>query len=149
MDSFWSEIQQKQIYFEIWGNDKDKGPKGLTEKYLERRVLKEKYHENIDNFLGIEFTDCISENKLIQIYEPFVPNINVRQTVKPDKLYLEKIESTKWTIMEYCLYVCKLIKQENNICCLPLMSWISKEKKQPYTDRLNKIGKTFATVLLL
>ena len=25
--SFWSEIQQKQIYFEIWGNDKDKRSK--------------------------------------------------------------------------------------------------------------------------
>ena len=45
---------------------KTKGPKGLTEKYVERRVLKEKYHENINNFLGIEFTDCISENKLIE-----------------------------------------------------------------------------------
>ena len=142
--SFWSEIQQRQIYFEIWGNNKDKGgPNGLTEEYVKKRVIKEKYHENINNFLGIEFTDCISENKLIEIYEPFVPNINVRQTVKPDKLYLEKIESTKWTIMEYCLYVCKLIKQENNICCLPLMSWISKGKKQPYKDRLKQNWENF------
>jgi hypothetical protein len=78
----YSPIQKKWIIIELWGI-KLTDTKTFMDGYLERRKVKEKYWKDKDNFIGIEWTDSLNINKLIDIFEPYIG------LIEPDKKYIK------------------------------------------------------------
>ena len=116
------------ISIEIWG-----GTKGHNEEeYNKKRKEKEDSHKDDNCFLGIEYSDCYKEIRLIKILEPYIgiiePYIFKNEE---DKL----VPCTKWNLIDGIRTNCKYVMEHNNEEIPPVNwflckgMWANREKK--------------------
>ena len=127
--------QGKEITIEIWGNSiyvtkKNVshlvGPNGQDyEEYNKKRLEKEQFNKEQNIlFLGISFQDCYDSKKLIEIFTPYVLNIDtVLRTSKP---YDAISSPTSWSLIDKLIKVLKEIMTEHNMSNMPPYTWLSK-----------------------
>ena len=125
------------IDVEIWGDLPDNLSGG---KYARTRVLKETWNTNNPNFLGIQYTDCLSDAKLTRILEPYIGIIEPFNFEKPQDPF---IETSHWTDSDELLETCCQIAAQMPDGIFPNEGWLRKRGKYA-----NRIGPTYNSVAL-
>lgn len=112
------------IDVEIWGDLPDNLSGG---KYADTRALKEAWNgKNNSNFLGVQFQDCYSDNKLTAILEPFIGVITPSNFEKPTDPF---IETSHWTDGGELLEACRQIAAQMPDGIFPNEQWLRKRGK--------------------
>lgn len=118
----WKDIW---IPLEIWGDNP--GRKDNKEYYAETRKQKELFHEKENIFcLGIHWKDCKNEQKLEEIFKPFIGMLPIVNGTNDDK----KFDSNLWTLKDIVLAECKTIKEIYGT--IPTSSWFNRQGKEKY-----------------
>lgn len=126
-----NEYAQKEINVEIWGNNPDgSGPKGRGEMYRQRRSAKEQYHKDDPLFLAINWKDCLNEDRLIDIFKPYIGMI--KPYIFRDECD-SRVKPTNWSKMDLVKEQCKKIMKHNNDK-LPGEGWMRRRGKYKNRD---------------
>lgn len=115
------EFKGKRINIEIWG-----GPRlrKKQEQYNEKRKHKEEFHKNDKQFLGIEYEDCYSEDKLTERFKPYIGIIEPHVFVdERDKT----ISCCKWNLTNDIEKGCKYIMENHPNHTIPSVCWMRRE----------------------
>lgn len=120
-------VDGRWIDVEIWGDLPDNLSGG---KYAQTRALKEAWNANNQNFLGIQFQDCYSDDKLTRILEPYIGVIAPFNFDKPTDPY---IETSHWTDGDELLETCRQIAAQMPDGIFPNEQWLRKRGK--FADR--------------
>jgi hypothetical protein len=109
---------------EIWGDLPDHLCGG---KYRKTRALKEAWNaRNNPNFLGIQYQDCLSDEKLTKIFAPYIGIVEAfNHDVPADKL----IETSHWTDGADLLEACRKLAATRPDGIFPGESWLRKRGK--------------------
>ena len=115
-----------EISVEIWG-----GPTGVNKThkafdyYAETRGFKEDFHKNCDTFLGIEFTDCYKDAKLLDKLRPFIGDA----AVLPKYLaQLPPVAVVALPLYDQVIKECKDVLQKLGTSELPPVSWFKRDE---------------------
>ena len=111
------------ISAEVWGEK----PMGHgPEQYAKKRAIKEQFNAKRSDFIGIEFRDCFSDERLTEILHPFIGRIAPFVFDKPmDPL----IQSTHWSNADELLVFCKHIADSQPGGIFPTEEWLRKRGK--------------------
>ena len=112
-----------EIDVEVWGDDP--GGHG-AEKYAARREAKEKFHGSSQTFLGIHYLDCLSDDRLNVVLEPYLDPIAPFVFDKSTDAYLE---TAHWSNADELLETCRKISVSQPDGCLPNEGWLRKRGK--------------------
>ena len=116
-------VLDEWIDVEIWGEK----PYGHQEEYYaEKRGLKETFNASNPNFLGIEFRDCYSEDRLAAILEPYVGIIVPYIFDKPSDTL---IPATHWSNSDELLDYCREFAKNQPGGKFPTEEWLRKRGK--------------------
>lgn len=131
----------RQIDVEIWGEK----PNGHNEEfYAKKRTLKEKFNAANPSFLGIEFRDCYSEERLELILEPYIGEIIPYVFDRPtDRM----IPSTHWSNADELLEYCGDFAKQQSDGKFPTEEWLRKRGK--WKDREGPAYNTLAIYIRL
>ena len=130
-DLHFQDRNDVKINVEVWGD--------LGVEYQKKRSFKEKYHEGRDDFLGINYRETYSDEKLTKIFEVF---IDVPEPYIFDKIYDSKIETTSWVYDDDdLLAACRELAHAQPDGKLPNKRWLLKtyeysEREGPSYTRL-------------
>lgn len=106
------------------GGDK---PHGHNESgYAEKRKDKEIYHSGREDFLGIHFQDCFSDQVLSQLLKPYIGLVEPFQF---DKKSDENIESSHWSNADELLVACRKLAAQMPDGKFPTEEWLRKRGK--------------------
>ncbi len=117
----------RTIDIEIWGDLPDHLSGG---KYAKTRALKETWNKTNPNFLGVQFRDCLSDNKLTQILEPYIGVIEPFVFDKPHDI---DIETSHWSNSDELLKTCRQLARQMPDGIFPNEQWLRKRGK--FADR--------------
>ena len=123
------------INVEIWG-DKPHGHGEL--RYAEKRKDKENYHYGREDFLGINFQDCFSDQVLSEVLRPYIGRVEPFQF---DKKSDEHIESSHWSNADELLTACRKLAAQMPDGKFPTEEWLRKRGKWAGRD-----GDSFNTM---
>lgn len=111
------------IDVEIWGDK----PHGHGEAaYAKVRGKKEEFNNGRDTFLGIHYTDCLNDKKLVEILRPYVGTIEPHIFQKPHDPF---IETTHWSNADELLETCRKIAAQQPDGKFPAEDWLRKRGK--------------------
>jgi len=106
-------IDQEQFFIEVWGSNYGRN----QQRYDSIRSEKEKYcQENNINLIGIEYADTLSEDKLKNIFEPYLSNVKNEIVVNSIILSFE----------ERVVEDCRQLAAQQPDGLLPSEEWIRK-----------------------
>lgn len=125
------------IDVEIWGDLPDHMSGG---KYAKTRALKETWNSTNPNFLGVQATDCLSDNKLTRILEPYIGVIAPYIFDKPQDT---AIETSHWSDSDELIEACRRLATEMPDGIFPNEQWLRKRGK--FADRP---GQTYNSVAI-
>ena len=114
----------QRIHVEIWGNGK-----GHPDDYNKIRHSKEEYHKNDRTFVGIEYKDCYNEDKMQEIFSPYIDHNMIRKVEGSKK----NISTSKWSLFEEVLARARKVCEKTVDHQLPSHTWFCK--KPPYQNR--------------
>lgn len=121
---------------EIWGDK----PNGHDEEYYgQKRSWKEEFNKSNANYLGIEFRDCYSEDRLSVILKPYVGIVAPYIFEKPSD---HLIPSTHWSNADELLDFCREFAQQQPDGKFPTEEWLRKRGK--WKDRPGPAYNTLA-----
>jgi hypothetical protein len=115
------------IDVEVWGDSLSPMSGG---RYAKTRALKEAWQRDRPNFLGISYKDCLSQERLAQILEPFIGPITEDATSKP---YEGAIETSLYASKNELLAACRALAAQMPDGIFPADSWLRKRGK--HADR--------------
>jgi hypothetical protein len=124
------------IDVEIWGDLPDNLSGG---RYARTRALKEKWNSGNPNFLGLQYTDCLSDEKLTRILKPFIGVIEPFNFEKPQDPF---IETSHWTDADELVETCRQLAAQQPDGVLPNEQWMRKRGR--YADREGPVYNTLA-----
>lgn len=111
-----------EISIEIWGNL----PQCMGgERYSIVRRAKENFHRQDVSFLGIEFTDCYNEDRLVQLLRPYIGIIKPYQFKSPHDRIVRPVQ---WSLADKVKEQCEIILQKTE-GVLPTEDWMRKRGK--------------------
>jgi hypothetical protein len=122
-DMHFLSSQGQWINVEIWG---DKPHGHGEERYREKRKDKEAYHTNREDFLGIDFRACFSDEELQRILEPFIGVVEPFRFDKPTDPF---IESAHWSNADELLEACRKLAESMPDGKFPTEEWLRKRGK--------------------
>jgi hypothetical protein len=125
------------IDVEIWGDLPDNLSGG---RYADTRELKEAWNEGNLKFLGIQYQDCLSDETLTRILEPFIGVIEPFRFEKPQDPF---IETSHWTDSDELLETCRQLAAAMPDGIFPNEQWLRKRGKFS-----NRPGPTYNVVAL-
>lgn len=111
------------INAEIWG---DKPLGHAEERYREKRKDKELYHVGRQDFFGIHFRDCYSDETLEKILEPY---IGIIEPFRFDRPADHQIESSHWSNADELLESCRELAKSMLGGKFPTEGWLRKRGK--------------------
>lgn len=125
------------INVEIWGDIPDSWSHG---RYSVTRKFKEDYHADDPTFLGIQYQDCLIEDRLTAILEPYIGIIDPFQFDKPqDRI----IETAHWSDADELLETCRELAAQMPDGIFPGDEWLRRRGR--YKDRPGPAYATLAT----
>jgi hypothetical protein len=127
----------KQIDVEIWGNLPDSMS---ANRYHKTRALKEAWHAGRESFLGIDYPDCLSDDKLTRILEPYIGIIQPFRFERPHDPF---IETNHWTDADELLESCRAFARQMPDGIFPGDEWLRKRGR--YANRGGEQYSTLAT----
>jgi hypothetical protein len=136
-DMHFLALDGRWIDVEIWGDLPDNLSGG---KYARTRALKETWNSGNPNFLGLQYTDCLSDEKITRILEPFIGVIEPFNFEKPQDPF---IETSHWTDSDELLETCRQLAVEMPDGIFPNEQWLRKRGKYA-----NRPGPTYNSVAL-
>jgi hypothetical protein len=128
LDGHWIDV-------EIWGDLPDNLSGG---RYARTRALKETWNLDNPNFLGLQYTDCLSDEKLTRILEPFT---GVIAPFIFDKPMDREIETAHWSNTDELLETCRQLAVRMPDGIFPNEQWLRKRGKYA-----NRPGPQYNTV---
>jgi hypothetical protein len=126
----------KEIDVEIWGDIPDAYSHG---RYAKTRQMKEEFNRGRDDFLGIHYLDCQSEDRIHEILEPFIGRI---APFHFDRAYDPRIESAHWSDADECLETCRRLAAQMPDGIFPNEQWLRKRGR--FADRPGEAYNTLA-----
>ena len=111
------------INVEIWG---DKPLGHAEERYGEKRKDKEAYHAGRQDFVGIHFRDCYSDEALEKILKPY---IGIIEPFRFDKPTDRQIQSSHWSNADELLESCRELAKSMPDGKFPTEGWLRKRGK--------------------
>jgi hypothetical protein len=136
-DMHFLATDDRWIDVEIWGDLPDNLSGG---KYAQTRELKETWNKGNPNFLGIPYTDCLSDERLTRILKPFINVIEPFRFEMPQDPF---IETSHWTDSDELLETCRKLAAAMPDGLFPNEGWLRKRGK--YADRP---GPTYNSVAI-
>ncbi len=119
-DLHFQSSARQWVDVEIWGEK----PLGHDEQgYAQKRAEKENFNRSNKLFLGINFRDCFSEEKLTRHLAPYIG------TVKPfifKKTTDNVIPSTHWSNSDELIGFCRRLASEQSDGVFPSEGWLRK-----------------------
>lgn len=125
------------IDVEIWGDLPDKLTNG---RYGVTRKAKEDWHKDKADFLGIQYKDCLSDERLTLILQPYIGVVEPFQFDKPQDRY---IETAHWTDADELIETCRQFAATMPDGIFPGESWLRKRGKYA-----NRPGETYNTLAI-
>lgn len=111
------------IDVEVWGDSLSPMSGG---RYARTRALKETWQGDRPNFLGVSYKDCLSQNRLIEILEPFIGHAIEGAIVQPRA---EAVGSSLYASKSEVLEACRTLAAQMPDGIFPADSWLRKRGK--------------------
>jgi len=109
-------------------------------RYAVTRKTKEKWlSANNANFLGIEYSDCLSDQKLEAILSPYIGKV---APLNFEKGHDPFIQTAHWSSAEQLLETCRQFAEQQPDGHFPSESWLRKRGK--YADREGPVYNSLA-----
>jgi hypothetical protein len=129
------------INVEIWGDI----PEALAHgRYQETRARKEAYHADDPSFLGINYVDCLSDERLTELLRPYIGTVEPFQFDKPTDPF---IETAHWTDADELLESCRQLAAQMPSGVFPAEDWLRKRGR--HADRAGPAYNTMAQYVRL
>jgi hypothetical protein len=123
------------IDVEVWGDPLNQLNGG---RYEVTRALKEAWHVGNSAFLGIAYRDCLSDDRLTKILEPYIGTIDPFQFDEPRDHF---IETAHWSDADDLLATCAEFAARMPDGIFPSEDWLRKRGKYA-----NRPGEPYNTV---
>lgn len=135
-DVHFQSLDGRCIDVEIWGDLPDNISGG---RYARTRALKEKWNSTNPTFLGLQYIDCLSDENLTRILEPFIGVIPPFIFDKPtDRL----IETAHWSNADELLDTCRQLLVHMPDGVFQNEQWLRKRGK--YANRPGRAYNSLA-----
>jgi hypothetical protein len=126
----------REIDVEVWGDLPDKLSGG---RYARTRAAKESWNSKNSNFLGIQYVDCLSDQRLTAILKPYIGVLEPFNFEKPQDPY---IETSHWTDSDELLETCRSLAAQQPDGIMPNEQWMRKRGR--FADREGPVYNTLA-----
>jgi len=136
LDMHFVSSSETWIDVEVWGDELNALSGG---RYQATRAFKEKWQSKNPNFLGIPYRDCLSDEKLTEILQPY---IGVIEPFHFDKPLDREIETSHWSDYDELLKACEDFAAQMPDGIFPGESWLRKRGK--YKNRPGPAYNTLA-----
>jgi hypothetical protein len=124
------------INVEVWGDPLN----GLSGgRYKRTRTLKEKWHRNDRNFLGISYQSCFSDIKLTEILKPYIGQI---VPFRFERIGDDLVQTSHWSNKDELIQECRRLAEQMPNGVFPPESWLRKRGK--YANRQGESYNTLA-----
>ena len=130
-----------KLSVEIFGSGNYGGDNIRKKHYAETRRFKEDFHKNDKTFVVIEYKDCYSDARLIELLCSYIGRPEVLSDIP------NRFNTTMASLEEQVLQQCRAIKSKLQTPKLPTSAWF--DRTGPYKNRevLEWEPKTFATLV--
>jgi hypothetical protein len=135
-DVHFRSLDGRWIDVEVWGDLPDNISGG---KYAHTRALKEKWNSTNPTFLGLQYTDCLSDEKLTRRLEPFIGAIVPFIFDKPTD---REIETAHWSNTDELLEACRQLAAQMPDGIFQNEQWLRKRGK--YANRPDRAYNSLA-----
>jgi hypothetical protein len=124
------------IDVEVWGDSLNGMARG---RYARTKTLKEAWHGNRTDFLGIPYKDCLAPKKLAQILGPFIGEVTAKRPIAvPDS---DALQVGHFASEAELLKACHALAAQMPDGKFPAESWLRKRGKHA-----GRIGPAYNTL---